>query len=75
MLFLSPGRIPGARGWITINVRYFSAEPQSIDIGDYYVDVFRIRQELGWTQHHSLRDTIARTLAFLSRSSRALDLN
>jgi nucleoside-diphosphate-sugar epimerase len=45
-------------------VRYFSTERQSIDIGDYYADVFRVRQELGWTPHHSLRDTIVRTLAF-----------
>jgi UDP-glucose 4-epimerase len=45
-------------------IRDFPAERQSIDIGDYYTDFFRIRQELGWTPQHSLRDTIARMLAF-----------
>jgi len=45
-------------------IRDFRAERQSIDIGDYYTDFFRIRQQLGWTPQHSLRDTIARTLAF-----------
>ena len=45
-------------------VREFPAERHKIDIGDYYSDFSRIESELGWRPQRSLRDTLARTVAF-----------
>jgi UDP-glucose 4-epimerase len=45
-------------------VREFPAERQSIDIGDYYGDFSKIRQQLGWTPERSLRETVSETIAY-----------
>jgi len=45
-------------------VRSFPAERKKIDIGDYHADFSRIRSVLGWEPRVSLRDGLARTLAF-----------
>jgi UDP-glucose 4-epimerase len=42
----------------------FPPERETIDIGDYYGDFGRIRNELGWEPLVGLRDGLARTLAF-----------
>jgi UDP-glucose 4-epimerase len=44
--------------------REFPAERQKIDIGDYYADDTKIREQLGWKPQRTLRETIERTLAF-----------
>ena len=40
------------------------ARPQTIDIGDYYADDRLLRPTLGWQPRVTLRDGLARTLAF-----------
>ena len=45
-------------------VRSYPADRKKIDIGDYYADFSRIRSALGWEPRVSLRDGLARTLAF-----------
>ena len=45
-------------------VMEFPAERKRIDIGDYYADDQKIRSLLGWTPQISLKDGLARTLAF-----------
>lgn len=42
----------------------FPTDRQRIDIGDYYGDDSRIRAQLGWQPRVSLREGLARTLAF-----------
>ncbi len=42
----------------------FPTDRQRIDIGDYYGDFSRIRAQLGWQPRVSLREGLARTLAF-----------
>jgi len=42
----------------------FPTDRQRIDIGDYYGDDSRIRTQLGWQPKVSLREGLARTLAF-----------
>lgn len=42
----------------------FPAERKMIDIGDFYADFTRIRDELAWAPEVGLRDGLARTLAF-----------
>jgi UDP-glucose 4-epimerase len=42
----------------------FPAERKRIDIGDYYGDYTKIHTELGWQPQISLREGIARTLAY-----------
>jgi UDP-glucose 4-epimerase len=42
----------------------FPSERKIIDIGDYYGDYRRIRSKLGWRPVTSLRDGLARTLAY-----------
>ena len=44
--------------------REFPAERRAIDIGDYYADDTKLREQLGWSPQRSLRETIERTLAF-----------
>lgn len=44
--------------------REFPPDRKKIDIGDYYADDRLIRAELGWEPRVSLRDGLARTLAF-----------
>ena len=45
-------------------VRSYPADRKRIDIGDYYADFSHIRSALGWEPKVSLRDGLARTLAF-----------
>lgn len=54
---------PGA----TYAVRPFPADRRRIDIGDFYADDRRIREELGWRPRTGLRTALARTLAFYQR--------
>jgi len=42
----------------------FPPERQRIDIGDFYADAGRARERLGWRSTTSLRDGLARTLAY-----------
>lgn len=45
-------------------VQEFPADRHAIDIGDFHADFSKIREALGWTPKRSLRDTLARTIAF-----------
>ena len=45
-------------------VREYPAERKKIDIGDYYADYSKIRQQLGWEPKVSLREGLKRTLAY-----------
>jgi UDP-glucose 4-epimerase len=45
-------------------VRSFPPDRKRIDIGDYYADYRRIRSVLGWEPAVSIRDGLARTLAY-----------
>lgn len=44
--------------------REFPAERRKIDIGDYYSDYTRAREQLGWNPGVSLREGLSRTLEF-----------
>jgi len=44
-------------------IKSFPAERKSIDIGDYYADYGKIRQELGWEPKVALPEPLSRTLA------------
>ena len=44
--------------------REFPAERKSIDIGDYYSDFSKIRDQLGWSPRYSLRETLTRTIGY-----------
>jgi len=48
----------------TYAVRTYPPERKRIDIGDYYADFSRIRQALHWEPRVSLREGLARTLAY-----------
>ena len=45
-------------------VRDYPAERKKIDIGDYYADYSKIRQQLGWGPKVGLSEGLKRTLAF-----------
>lgn len=45
-------------------LRDYPAERKKIDIGDYYADDRKIRQQLGWEPQVSLREGLRRTLAY-----------
>jgi UDP-glucose 4-epimerase len=45
-------------------VRDFPADRQAIDIGDYYADFSKIRDQLGWEPKRKLRETIETTLNY-----------
>jgi UDP-glucose 4-epimerase len=45
-------------------LRDFPADRRRIDIGDYYADFSLIHSVLGWEPKISLREGLARTLAF-----------
>ena len=45
-------------------VRDYPAERKKIDIGDYYADDRKIRQQLGWQPQVGLREGLRRTLAY-----------
>jgi UDP-glucose 4-epimerase len=44
--------------------REFPADRRAIDIGDYYADFSKIRNELGWKPKRTLRETIQATLNY-----------
>ncbi len=46
------------------SVRTFPAERKRIDIGDYYADDARLRNELGWAPRTSLREGLAQTVDY-----------
>lgn len=45
-------------------IREFPADRRAIDIGDYYADFSKIKNELGWTPQRTLRDTLESTLRY-----------
>jgi UDP-glucose 4-epimerase len=45
-------------------IKSFPTERKSIDIGDYYADFGKIRQELGWEPKVALLEALTRTLAY-----------
>jgi UDP-glucose 4-epimerase len=45
-------------------VRDFPADRRAIDIGDYYADFSKIRDQLGWEPKRPLRETIETTLRY-----------
>jgi UDP-glucose 4-epimerase len=45
-------------------IHSYPTDRKRIDIGDYYADFSRIRSGLGWEPRVSLRDGLARTLAY-----------
>ena len=45
-------------------LRDYPAERKKIDIGDYYADDRKIRQQLGWQPEVGLREGLRRTLAY-----------
>ncbi len=46
----------------------FPPERRVIDVGDYYADFSKIREQLGWVPKRSLRETIETTLAYFRDS-------
>jgi UDP-glucose 4-epimerase len=48
-------------------VREFPPDRRKIDIGDFYADWGRAREELGWRPRTTVRAALARTLAFYRR--------
>jgi len=47
-----------------LEIKDFPAERRAIDVGDYYADFTKIRQELGWGPKRSLRETVETTLGY-----------
>ena len=45
-------------------VREYPAKRKKIDIGDYYADDQKIRQQLGWQPRVNLREGLRRTLDY-----------
>ena len=45
-------------------INEFPAERRAIDVGDYYADFSKIRDQLGWEPKRSLRETIETTLRY-----------
>jgi UDP-glucose 4-epimerase len=45
----------------------FPADRKAIDIGDYYSDFAKIRDDLGWSPKVSMRDGLQRTLQYYSQ--------
>jgi UDP-glucose 4-epimerase len=54
----------GVNGGGSFRLAPFPREREAIDVGDYYADYTRIREELGWEPQVSLEDGIARSLDF-----------
>src|SRR3954463_8967574 len=49
-------------------IKEFPSERRAIDVGDYYADFSKIREELGWTPKRGLRETIETTLGYFRES-------
>ena len=45
----------------------FPPERKRIDIGDFYADISRVRETLGWAPRMALRDGLAETVAYYRR--------
>jgi UDP-glucose 4-epimerase len=45
-------------------INEFPSERRAIDVGDYYADFSKIRNQLGWEPKRSLRETIETTLRY-----------
>ena len=45
----------------------FPPERKAIDIGDYYSNFEKIKKDLGWQPHVSLKDGLARTLKYYKK--------
>jgi UDP-glucose 4-epimerase len=54
----------GANGEGSYCFAPFPPEREAIDVGDFYADYTRIREELGWEPQVSLEEGIARSLEF-----------
>ena len=52
----------------SFEIREFPPDRRAIDVGDYYADFSKIRNELGWEPKHSLRETIESTLTYFKAS-------
>jgi UDP-glucose 4-epimerase len=53
-----------SNGGGSFEIREFPLDRRAIDVGDYYADFSRIRNELGWEPKKSLRETIETTLGY-----------
>src|ERR1043166_3400411 len=49
-------------------IKEFPPERRAIDVGDYYADFSKIRDDLGWRPKRSLHETIETTLAYFRDS-------
>lgn len=49
-------------------VHDFPADRRAIDIGDYYADYSKIRDQLGWEPKRSLRETVETTLSYFRKN-------
>jgi len=58
------GALVEVAGGGRFKVRVFPADRQKIDIGDFYADYGLIQSELGWRPRTSVRDALAKTVAF-----------
>jgi UDP-glucose 4-epimerase len=52
----------------SFEIREFPSDRRAIDVGDYYADFSKIRNELDWNPKHSLRETIESTLSYFKAS-------
>lgn len=52
-------------------IREFPEERRKIDIGDYYSDYQYIKQTLGWQPQVTLREGLAKTIAYYQQHSKA----
>jgi nucleoside-diphosphate-sugar epimerase len=48
-------------------VKEFPEDRKRIDIGDYYSDYAKIKDALGWQPHTTLKDGLAKTLAYYKK--------
>jgi UDP-glucose 4-epimerase len=51
-------------GFGSYEINQFPSERRAIDVGDYYADFSKIRDQLGWAPKRSLRETIETTLRY-----------
>lgn len=52
----------------SFEIKDFPADRRAIDVGDYYADFSKIRDQLGWKPKRSLRETIETTLGYFRES-------
>lgn len=56
-----------ANGGGSYTIKPLPGEQRSIDIGDYYGDISKIRDVLGWQPRVALRDALVRTMAYFRK--------